>query len=281
MMTSLLRRLYIELTTLPALPLVLFALLRPAVGRDYGVGFADKLALVVKMMRNGLGIPAASTYLEHVVMATHILSVPRDVEGAVVECGCYKGGSTANLSLVAAAVGRRLMVFDSFEGLPEPTSADREHVLVDRNEAHTYTAGSYAGSLDEVQANIRRWGAIDVCSFHRGFFEQTLPGFDTPCVAVFADVDYRSSLETTVRHIWPRLEDGGTFFTHEATHMEIASLFFDREWWREQLGESPPGLVGAGNGIGLVPQGGSFRSPLGYAIKNRGWGTVREVPQSP
>jgi O-methyltransferase len=42
----------------------------------------------------------------------------------VVECGTYAGGSTANLSLVCALVGRELEVFDSFEGLPDPEARD-------------------------------------------------------------------------------------------------------------------------------------------------------------
>ena len=40
------------------------------------------------------------------------------MEGVVVECGCFLGGSTANLSLVCEVVGRELIVYDSFEGLP-------------------------------------------------------------------------------------------------------------------------------------------------------------------
>ena len=45
--------------------------------------------------------------------------------GVVVECGCFMGGSTANLSLVCGIVGRGLIVYDSFEGLPRPTPGDR------------------------------------------------------------------------------------------------------------------------------------------------------------
>ena len=45
-------------------------------------------------------------------------------EGVVVECGCYLGGSTANLSLICQAVGRELIVYDSFEGLPAGDAND-------------------------------------------------------------------------------------------------------------------------------------------------------------
>ena len=103
--------------------------------------------------------------------------------------------------------------------------------------------------------------------FHAGYFEATLPGFEKPCVFVFADVDLRESLESCVEQLWPLLADGSSFYTHEATHMEIASLFFEREWWQSPDGE-PPGLVGAGTGLGLIPRAGGFGSPLGYAVKS-------------
>ena len=58
-------------------------------------------------------------------MAVKLLEIPPEVEGVVVECGCYLGGSTANLSLVCEIVGRELMVYDSFEGLPDPDPRDK------------------------------------------------------------------------------------------------------------------------------------------------------------
>jgi O-methyltransferase len=39
--------------------------------------------------------------------------------GVIVEAGCYKGGSTAKFSLMAEKVNRDLVVFDSFQGIPE------------------------------------------------------------------------------------------------------------------------------------------------------------------
>lgn len=50
--------------------------------------------------------------------------------------------------------------------------------------------------------------------------------------------------------------------------MEIAGLFFDVDWWRDNLDEEPSGLVGAGSGIGLHPTSNGFTSLLGYTVKN-------------
>ncbi len=269
---------YKALLLLLSLPSTLAEYFRRSTGEQYGIGFGKKCALALKMVRNNIRIESGSNFVEHLTMATAILKVPREIEGAMVECGSWKGASTANLSLVAALCGRRLEVFDSFEGLPEPSEVDKAHKLVHRGELHTYEKGGWAGTLDEVRGSVTRYGAIEVCNFHRGYFESTLPGFEQPCVFVFADVDLRGSLEDCVRHLWPQLTDGASFFTHEATHMEIAGLFFERDWWRE-LGFQPPGLVGAGTGLGLIPRAGGFGSPLGYAIKSPETVQLEHVPQ--
>ncbi|WP_162224679.1 TylF/MycF/NovP-related O-methyltransferase [Halorussus amylolyticus] len=249
-------------------PVILAEYFRPETGSEYGVGLTDKLVLAAKMLRNNRRISTGSTFLEHLVMATKILNVPADIDGGIVECGCYKGGSTANLSLVAGLCGRRLDVFDSFEGMPEPTAGDEAHTLVASEQVHTYEAGSWRATLREARGNVSKYGDASACHFHVGYFEETLPAFDRPCVVAFLDVGLRDSAETCLANLWPQLADGGYLFTHEAKHMEIASLFFDAEWWRANLDREPPGLVGAGSGLGLHPGPNGFTSLLAYVVKN-------------
>ena len=257
---------YRTVVLLLSLPITLRTYFERDTGSDYGVGLRRKLILLFRVVRNTKRITSGSNFVEHLVMATAILRVPKDVEGCIVECGSYKGASAASLSLVAELCGRRLAVFDSFAGLPEPSEADRTHRLVHAGEIHTYEKGAWAGTLSEVKANVTRYGAIDRCTFHAGYFDATLPDFAEPCVFVFADVDLRSSLETCVEHLWPLLADGRPFFTHEAPHPEIAGLFYDKSWWA-RLECEPPGLVGAGTGLGLIPEPEGFASALGYTVK--------------
>jgi len=58
------------------------------------------------------------------VIAMKLLELPIDMQGDVVECGCWKGGATVNLSLICKITGRKLKVYDSFEGLPPPVAGD-------------------------------------------------------------------------------------------------------------------------------------------------------------
>jgi hypothetical protein len=160
-------------------------------------------------------------------IATAILKTPSDRTGCVVECGTFAGGSTANLPLVCALVGRDLEVFDSFEGLPQPAPRDG---LVLTGWGGGYHAGQFSASLDDVRANVKRWGNIDVCRFHPGFFEQSMPAFARPCVVAFIDVDLRASAETCLRYLWPLLATDGHFYTHDAQDLHLASLFFDDSW---------------------------------------------------
>lgn len=262
-----------------AMPIVLADYFRAATGREYGVGILTKLALLARAIANTKRIPTVSWYLEHLVMMTHILRVPKSVEGCVVECGCYRGGSTANLSLVCALSGRQLEVFDSFRGLPQPADGDAVHTVLDSSELHLYAKGAFRASFEEVRANVERYGRIEACHFNVGLFEDTMRDFRRPCVFVFEDVDLRASLETCLIHLWPLLQPGCYFFTHEAHHMEVASVFFDREFWRAKLNSTPPGLVGAGSGLGLNPSSGTFRSGLGYAIKDPDLSQFKKVPQ--
>ena len=240
---------------------------RSETGSGYAVSLFDKLRLLVSMVRNNMRVPSASNFIYHLLMAAAILRVPPETEGVIVECGCYKGGSAVNLSLVAAMCGRELHVFDSFAGLPAPSATDEGHFLLADQEVRTYAAGAYEGTLEEVTNNIERCGALGSCTFHEGFFEETLPKFDRTVVFAFLDVDLAASEETCLRHLWPLLIEGGYLFTDEAPHLEIAALFFDRWWWKSEMGVEPPGLVGAGNGLGLFLHEGGFTSSLGYTAK--------------
>ncbi len=262
-------RIWRRLILLMCAPVFLSRFFEKETGAEYEVGFLSKASLLIQMYRNRFRIVTASGLLDQIVMVTEILRIPRALTGAIVECGSFQGGSTANLSLVCALSGRTLHVFDSFAGLPEPSAADKLHMLPSIEELRAFSKGDFCGTLDLVKSNVQRFGRLDVCRFHAGYFDQTLPGFAEPCVFAFCDVDLRSSLETCIEHVWPLLATRCCLFTHEANHMEIAGLFFDTNWWKSHLNTVPPGLIGAGNGLGLyVSEQGFFRSSIGFTIKN-------------
>lgn len=214
-------------------------------------------------------IPCSHGYFEFLILYGIILTLP--VKGPIIEFGCYKGGSSAKLSLISKLTRRKLYIFDSFEGLPVPDKEDKKHHIVpwiDSRKEAIYKKGLYSGSLDEVKNNITQYGCIDVCSFHKGYFEETLPTFNMKAACICMDVDYIKSAKTVLQYMWPQLKDKGILFTHEAGVIEYIKGITDINWWEKELHQKPPLLYGAGYGINFRWHGFSFLSNTAYFIKN-------------
>ena len=257
-------KLYSLCAAIVAFPLSVAYFFDPEIGKDYHVGYLKKISLARSFRRNTRKIQTASSWLEHLEMATEILKIEPSMKGHIIECGCFRGGSTANLSLVCSLVNRRLIVCDSFQGLPEPEKSDHYHYLLHSSRHIEYERGQYEGSLEEVKKNITKYGSIDVCEFVPGYFEDTLSNLTEDFVFVFLDVDLISSLKTCLINIWPHLQDGCKLFSHEAQNLAFISLFFDKEWWQNNLKLPPPGFIGAGIGLPLVIRSGCS---LGYTLE--------------
>ncbi len=239
-MASLFMKLYAVLTAPVA---ILFILNSRRIHPGYRFGFWTKVKLGLQMMRNKLCIATGTSFKAHLAMALKILETPPTVEGDIVECGTWKGGSAANLSLVCKLAGRKLRIYDSFQGLPEGQPGDRE--------AKHYRRGDYCGTLDEVKANLARYGAPECCEFVPGWFQETLPHQQAPVLLAFLDVDLEASLATCVRYLWPRLVPEGYLFIDECVSPDYCALFYSETWWNKYFGRTPPGLIGAGTGLPL------------------------------
>ena len=222
---------------------ILFILNSAKMHPSYRMNVVRKLTLGLRMFWNTVRIKTGTSYKTHLAMALKLLEAAPDVPGVVVECGTWKGGSAANLSLICRIVGRKLKVYDSYEGLPSGAEGDRE--------ARKYKAGDYCGSLEEVKQNIQRFGAIDVCEFRKGWFSATLPHLEEDVLLAFLDVDFEESLEMCVRCIWPRLVAKGFIFIDECVAVDYCALFYSERYWRERFDRTPPGMIGAGVGLPL------------------------------
>jgi len=231
---------------------VVFVLLfNPRIHPAYNLTWRRRIILAYKMWRNTRKITTGTSYKAHLAMASKLFEIPPEVEGVVVECGCWYGGSTANLSLACQAAGRRLIVYDSFEGLPAPEGED----LYAKPEA----TGMLAVDLERVKRNVERYGAIECCEFRKGWFKDTLPNHKEPIVLMFLDVDWQASLDDCITNLWPHLVDKGYVFIDEFVLTDYCALFWSEEYWRRRFGRTPPGLIGSGSGVGL---GGYYLGPF-------------------
>ncbi len=209
----------------------------------YGLTWWKRISLGVRMFRNTRRIPTGTSYKAHLAMAEKLFEMPPSEEGIVVECGCWKGGSSANLSLICDIVGRDLVVYDSFAGLPAAPANDKY--------AWKEAEGAFRGDLEVVRDHVQRFGAIDRTTFRKGLFQDTLPHHTEPIVFAFLDVDYASSLHDCVVNLWPHLTEHGYVFIDEYIRLDYCALFFSERWWARHFDRPPPGMMGVGTGIGV------------------------------
>jgi hypothetical protein len=221
-------------------------------GEAYGIKRLDRQMLVERFERNNREIQSATSTPVHIVLAREILSIPPSVKGDVIECGVFKGASTASLSAVCHMVGRRLLVCDSFQGLPD--EGMKLMVAPHFGIYGYYRKGMFCGSLEEVRENVSRFGKVEGCQFIPGFFAESLRQLSGPIVFGFLDVDLVSSTQDCLRYIWPLLVEGGKLYTDEAGDMDVVRVFFDDQWWRKNLRCKAPGYVGSGCGLALNPR---------------------------
>lgn len=215
----------------------------------------------------------SSTCGEQLLLVAAILKIPHERQGCIAEFGCYKGLSTVALSIAARYAKRKLLVFDSFQGLPEPTEIVHQ---VATGKALVYRKGDYVGSLEEVRSTVARYGEINQVEFVPGFFSETLPlrPVEEKYALIFEDADLADSVRDVLAYAWPRLQEECFFFSHEALDLEAAKVFFDEEFWLKRLGCRAPGLVGVGLGLpidvgwwGISGLGSVFGSSMAGIIK--------------
>jgi predicted O-methyltransferase YrrM len=130
-------------------------------------------------------------------------------DGMVLEFGVGGGDSTRLLADHAAADGRVVHGFDSFEGLPEDWAGRHE-------EKGHYSLG---GQLPTVPGNV---------TLHKGLFAETLPGFlsnqDGPCAFLHIDCDLYSSATVVLDVLAPRIQPGTIILFDE---------YFNYPSWRD------------------------------------------------
>jgi O-methyltransferase len=176
---------------------------------------------------------------DYILIASMILETK--IDGPIIECGAYKGGSSAKLSLIAKLTNRHLYVCDSFAGIPKTTKEDR--ILNNR-----FETGDYLGTVSEVKRAVEQYGSISNTTFVQGYFEKTLQHLKVKPAIVMMDVDLVSSACTCLRYLWPKTKKGGIWFTHEAELPTYIHGVFDKKMWHRKMKSCPPLVIGAING---------------------------------
>jgi hypothetical protein len=183
---------------------------------------ADILAVRPYTMTSPERLVALSRGLDHLVQ--------HGIEGDIVECGVWKGGSMLLVARKLARSGdtqRNLFLFDTFEGMSEPTKEDVS--AVDKSaagvllESSDRTAGDNVwcySPLDEVKANLKQSKyPFERIRFIKGKVEETLPEPSIGPIALLRlDTDWYESTKWELETLYDKLVPGGVLIIDDYGH---------------------------------------------------------------
>jgi len=206
------------------------------------VPLATRLRLVARFLHITNHVRTYHTQAEMLTVADRILRLAGRPGLTVLEAGAGKGGGTAKLSLVARLAGARLVVCDSFRGMPA-NDERHENIYGRRTE---FREGAFRGTAALVERTVERFGAPEVCAFVKGWFVDTLPPLHGPLDVVLLDVDLVQSTRTCVRWLYPRIRRGGVLLSQDGHLRATIALLGDERFWRDEVGVMPPAIRGLG-----------------------------------
>jgi O-methyltransferase len=177
--------------------------------------------------------------------------VKNRIPGPIVECGVWRGGSVVVAALTLLELGDRsrdIFLFDTFEGMSEPTTRDR---LGDGTPVGDVLSGTERrddgsiwalATLDTVRKNVLATGyPADKLHFVQGKVEDTVPASAPESIALLRlDTDWYESTLHELEHLYPRLHPGGVLILDDYGHWqgarEAVDEYFSRSDFKPLLG---------------------------------------------
>jgi O-methyltransferase len=131
-------------------------------------------------------------------------ALKNNVQGDVVELGCYVGTTTLFLRrlLLAYKSDKILHAYDSFEGLPPKTAEDASPA------GEQFKAGELHAQRSAFVKHFKQAG-LPLPVMHKAWFSELTPD-DMPEKIAFAflDGDFYGSIRDSLKLVWPRLAEG-------------------------------------------------------------------------
>jgi O-methyltransferase len=162
--------------------------------------------------------------------------VARDLSGAFVECGVWRGGSMMAAALTLLRLGktdRDLYLFDTFAGMTAPTAEDVKYsgesaadLLAGASRASDLWA---VASLEDVREAVLGVGYPEErIHFIEGPVEETLPANAPDEIALLRlDTDWYESTKHELVHLYPRLVTGGVLILDDYGYWQGTKLATD------------------------------------------------------
>lgn len=132
-----------------------------------------------------------------------------NISGDLAECGVWRGGGTIFMAGFARVKGwndRKIIVADSFEGLPKPSLEQDKNLDLSKE-----IFPELAVSLETVRDNFDAYGLLNrQVIFLKGWFKDTLADSGIERLALLRlDGDLYESTMDILRHLYDKVTEGG------------------------------------------------------------------------
>jgi O-methyltransferase len=173
--------------------------------------------------------PWTMTSPERIYALIHAVSYisERAIPGGIVECGVWKGGSMAAAArtlLRRRDVSRDLYLFDTFEGMTDPTANDADYSGKRASEVLREDPGFKCTNapLEEVKEVLYATGyPKERIHFIAGKVEDTIPSSAPASIALLRlDTDWYTSTMHELVHLFPRLSKEGVIIIDDYGHWQ-------------------------------------------------------------
>lgn len=146
------------------------------------------------------------TFIANLELAERITNL----DGCIVECGVWRGGSIAAICEVLGTP-RPYILFDSFQGLPTATEIDGSAALEwqsNRDGEHYHE--NCTASIDSAETAMKIAGSVNF-SIYPGWFEETLPNFNPPepIALLRLDADWYESTMLCLESLFDKVRPRG------------------------------------------------------------------------
>ena len=146
--------------------------------------------------------------------------IRNNISGSIVECGVWKGGSMMAAMLILKSLkktDRKFYLFDTFEGMSEPTDFDVNYEynnaknLLNINAKNKENKIWCYSPIEDVKKNIYSTNyPSENINFIEGKVENTIPKFSPEKIALLRlDTDWYESTKHELEQLFPRLVQGG------------------------------------------------------------------------
>lgn len=172
-----------------------------------------------------------------------------EIPGDFVECGVWRGGSCMLMAVALLRLekpDRQIVMFDTFEGHPEPDPerdvdlwGNRAHEEWRSQTREGTVPGWGRAPLDEVIGNLQSTGYPEaLLQFVKGMVEDTASRNIPHRLALLRlDTDWYASTWAALTHLYPRLVSGGVLILDDYGHYQGQRQAVD-EYFRG-IGEHP------------------------------------------